>query len=312
VTAENPPYGVQADSHSAELFRRAISTLFGGVGGNNGGIVAPGDLLVSAGSGNSLNVAAGEIWIPGSSASHMGAYYGYNDAPVTVGVTPDGSNPLYAIVTASVNDQAYTGNPSVTNNTWNLLVTQGTAAPSPSVPATPANSLLLATVLVPAGAPSSASYTIADDRIVSGISLAGQPAGRIYATVQTVVATVTWAQIALAATDFLRGGMTVASNSLIIPATGIYSVSVGLGWQSGGGAIQTNRCSTAIRKNGTEMRHWEMMNTAATFAAPGGCDLVPCIAGDALELYGYQSASGGMGSNPGSVNTFLSAALVSA
>ncbi len=227
MTAENPPIAIQADSHSAEVLRRALASLLGGVTvGNPGGVVAPGDLAVSAGAGNSLNVAAGEAWIPGNAQAHMGAYYGYNDGVVNLGVTPNASNPLYAIVTASVNDQAYTGNPGVTNNTWNLLLTQGTAAPSPAVPATPANSLLLATVLVPANASSSASYTITDDRVFAGMpnALRNNPAGHMTQTAVTFFGT-TWSLVTSMAADWVRGGMSFASNLFTAPVTGVYRVS---------------------------------------------------------------------------------------
>ena len=97
MAAQNPAFCIQADAHSAELFRRAVGTLIGGnTLGTPGGCIAPADLAVTAGSGNSVSVATGECWIPGSSASHMGAYYGYNDATVNLGVTPNASNPLYA------------------------------------------------------------------------------------------------------------------------------------------------------------------------------------------------------------------------
>lgn len=213
MAAENPPMAIQADSHSAEVVRRSITSLLGGVtAGTPGGIVNVADLAVTAGSGNSLNVAPGEVWIPGNSQAHMGAYYGYNDGIVNLGVTPNGSNPLYAIVTASVNDQAYTGNPGVANNTWNLLLTQGTAAPSPTVPATPANSLLLATVLVPAAASSSAAYTITDNRVPVRITPSMTP-GQILAYKRIITPTYAGATGAFACMDSTNAVLTITAPS---------------------------------------------------------------------------------------------------
>jgi hypothetical protein len=249
----------------------------------------------------------------------MGPYYGYNDAVVNAGITPNGSNPLYAIVTASVNDAAYTGNPGVTAGTWNFLVTQGTAAPSPTIPATPANSLLLAVVLVPAAASSSAAYTITDSRTLLSIGnyldIRGNPTGRLFASTQTVIASgVGGAQVTGMTTDFLRGGMTVASNSLVVPVAGIYRVSASIEWQFSGGVVAAGALITTIKKNGTAVREWQSYNGASSTAGPGGSDDILCAAGDTLSLNGSQGSGSNAGTRPNSSAlqyTWLASELVS-
>jgi len=310
MASENPPFAIQADSHSSELFRRAICSLTGGVtNGTPGGVVAPADLAVTAGSGNSVNVAAGEVWVPGSSASHMGAYYGYNDAVVNIGTTPNASNPMYYIITATVNDQAYTGNDSsVTNNTWNVLATAGTPAPSPSVPATPANSLLLATVLVPASASSSSSYTIVDKRVFVGMPNANRnnPAGIIVQTAASAVG-VGYTQVTFgAATPVLKGGMTWTPSAFTVPVAGLYSVagnilSAGNGTDGPIGlTVYRNAAATAVITD---------LAVPAISASPGAgmAGLIACNAGDTLAMYAYFPAA----ANTVPAYVQLSAALVS-
>ena len=310
MAAQNPAFCIQADAHSAELFRRAVGTLIGGnTLGTPGGCIAPADLAVTAGSGNSVSVATGECWIPGSSASHMGAYYGYNDATVNLGVTPNASNPLYAIVTASVNDQAYTGNPGVTNNTWNLLLTQGTAAPSPTVPSTPANSLLIAQILVPANAASSAAYTITDKRVFVGMpnALRNNPCGRLYGAGGQAMNTGVNATITLASTSFLRGGMTASGgNSLVVPVAGLYQVEGAVTYSGSSGIL-----SVQLQVAGATVSNAQVpLASAATTVV--ATDIVQCTAGQAISISAVQtSGSNGSTYAGGSPYTFLSASLVS-
>jgi hypothetical protein len=317
MTAQNPAFCIQADAHSAELFRRAVTSLMGGVTNTTpGGVVATTDLAVTAGSGNSVNVATGEVWIPGSSASHMGAFYGYNDATVNLGITPNASNPLYAIITASVNDQAYTGNPGVTNNTWNLLVTQGTPAPSPSVPSTPSNSILLAQVLVPANAASSASYTITDKRVLAnignsnGMPMRGNPAATLGAGIITAIPTgVGLTAIDTSSSVYLRGGMLNATgaNGLQVPVTGVYAVSGACTFNTSGTGVFT----VQINGNGSKV---SSVQANLGGAAPGlGVPErhVLLTAGTNLQLLASQTTGGTVNNYADTTLVWLTAHLVS-
>jgi hypothetical protein len=125
------------------------------------GIVAAGDLAVSAGTGNSVNVAAGACWVTGdTNPALQPTYRCYNDAVVNKGINPDPSNPRYVQVIAQITDQGFAGS----GRNWQIVTTHGTPAASPTVPATPASAFPLANILVPANAASSAGYTITDLR----------------------------------------------------------------------------------------------------------------------------------------------------
>src|ERR1035437_3383126 len=91
MAAQSPPFVLQNGSHSAALFREAVSSLIA----TTGGVVGLGDLAAAQhGTPNmSVDVAAGEIWIPGTSAgggggdAPQGQYFAYNDATVNLAVS---------------------------------------------------------------------------------------------------------------------------------------------------------------------------------------------------------------------------------
>lgn len=131
------------------------------------GIVAVGDLAVSAGSGNSVDVAAGGAWVLGDTNAVLQPNYRvYNDGIVNKGITPDATNPRYVLVVAQITDAAFSG----ASRNWAISAIHGTPAASPVVPATPASALPLAQVLVPTNAASSAAYTITDLRTRTAVS----------------------------------------------------------------------------------------------------------------------------------------------
>lgn len=125
------------------------------------GIIGATDLAVTAGAGNSVNIAAGSAWVLGDTNPALQPNYRvYNDAVVNLGVSPDPTNPRRVLVGAAITDQAFAGS----GRLWALQAIHGTPAASPVVPATPASFLPLADVLVPAAAASSAAYTFTDLR----------------------------------------------------------------------------------------------------------------------------------------------------
>lgn len=164
MTAVNPPAYIQAASHPADVFRRAIQTAMRG----GYGVVQNGpstfDLLVTAnGTPNmTVNVAAGRAIIPGTQNTLLQAVYeALNDA--TVNLTISASHPTLPrndLVVASVQDAAYSGG----SNQWLLQVITGTAAASPADPSVPSNSITLARVRVDAAVTSIVSGKITDLR----------------------------------------------------------------------------------------------------------------------------------------------------
>jgi len=127
------------------------------------GVVAPTDLAVTAnGTPNmSVNVAAGAAFVPGTEATFQGNYFFQNDAVVNLVVAAsDPTNPRIDLVVARVRDADYSG----ATNDASVAVITGTPAASPVVPATPADSILLAQVAVAANAASVVAGNITDKR----------------------------------------------------------------------------------------------------------------------------------------------------
>lgn len=163
MTAQSPPFALQNASHSAALFRQAAFSAWR----NASGIVGPTDFAVTAqGTPNmSVIVAAGRAWMKGTQVasvsggnwSTQAAYFGINDAPVTLTIAAaDPTNPRIDVICAYVQDAFYSGS----TNTLTLGVVTGTPAPSPAAPAAPNNALVLATVAVAANATSITSGNI--------------------------------------------------------------------------------------------------------------------------------------------------------
>lgn len=128
------------------------------------GIIGTSSLAVTqAGTpGMAVQVATGWGAIVGNFTTNMGVYQFYNDAATQLSVTAaNPTNPRIDRVVVTVNDSYYTG---ATNNVT-FTVVAGTPAASPSAPATPTNSISLATIAVAAGATSILNANITDTRV---------------------------------------------------------------------------------------------------------------------------------------------------
>jgi hypothetical protein len=159
MTLRTPPSWLQNGSHPAENDRLTTQALWATTG-----IINSSSLAVTENSptGLSVRVASGWAAILGTEQSNMGAYVVYNDATVTLGITtPDVTNPRIDRVVATVRDAYYSG----ANNDVILQVVAGTPAGSPVAPATPDNSISLATVAVAAGATVITNANITDTRV---------------------------------------------------------------------------------------------------------------------------------------------------
>lgn len=141
MTLETPLF-IQASTYTAEKTRTLIAAAF------HPGALDAGDLLVTqrgAGANMTVDVAAGTVCIPGSSASR-GSYLCRNTATVskTIGAAPGAGDSRIDLIAAVVADAQYSGS----DNEWTITVVAGTADPDPDVPATPSGGIALATVLV--------------------------------------------------------------------------------------------------------------------------------------------------------------------
>lgn len=168
MTLTATPYALQGSSHSAQLFREAIASLLGPVGG----VLSRGDLAVAQLGAPSMavQVGAGRLWTPGSSLATInpgggayqpqGMYFSENDAPVTLPISAANvTNPRIDTVIVQIQDAQYGGS----TNSAQLAVLTGTPTAGAAltgsgalagVGAVPANSTVLGYVLVPANAPS--------------------------------------------------------------------------------------------------------------------------------------------------------------
>lgn len=148
------------------------------------GVVGAGDLAVTAGTGNTVNVAAGAVWVVGDTNTNLQPTYRvYNDGVVNKGITPDPANPRIVLVVAQITDAGFSG----AQRNWAITTIHGTPAVSPVAPALPASAAPLASILVPAAAASSAAYTITNLRTRAQVG-GGQAPGsvvRLYDTLLT-------------------------------------------------------------------------------------------------------------------------------
>lgn len=127
--------------------------------GGGHGVVGASDLAVTPGSGHSVDVAAGQAFIRGTQSAGQGTYLVGNDATVNLAVsTPDATNDRIDLIQIRVSDD------SAGAGVTTIDVKAGTPAGSPAAPTPDENALVLAQVLVPASAASSANYTITDRR----------------------------------------------------------------------------------------------------------------------------------------------------
>lgn len=165
MVLRTPPSWLQNGSHPAENDRLSMQAIFATTG-----IIGSSSLSVGPNSpvGMSVVVASGWAAIVGTTQSNMGVYTVYNDANTTLTVTTaDPTNPRIDRIVATVQDAFYSGS----FNNVIFQVVAGTPAGSPVAPATPANSISLATVLVGAAVTQINAGNITDTRVETTTNL---------------------------------------------------------------------------------------------------------------------------------------------
>lgn len=167
MAVESPPAFLQAGTYGAEQTRRAIASLLARgstIGSIAGGLVSAGDCEITPpGSGMTVNVAPGEVWVPGTLSATQSGYYSRVSSSTSLAIaTADATKPRIDTVVAVVADAAYTGS----SNTFAVAVVTGTPTSGANLTnlsgagTPPANSLVLGYVLVPANATSITSGDI--------------------------------------------------------------------------------------------------------------------------------------------------------
>lgn len=165
MALRTPPSWQQNASHPAENDRLSTQGLW-----RTTGILKSTDLAVSAnGTPNmSVNVASGWAAIVGDYTTNMGTYIAYNDAVTNLLISAaNPSNPRIDKICMTVSDSYYLG--SLNQVAFNVVA--GTPAVSPAAPATPTNSIALATVYVGAGAVTIVAGNITDTRVLASSAI---------------------------------------------------------------------------------------------------------------------------------------------
>lgn len=174
MAVDNPPGWLQnaGATHTAEQMRSYIGMLLNGLGiaggttRTSGGVhpaLGTGMIVTQNGTPNmSVNVGAGAAFLEGSEGANQGMY-GVRAGTVTnlaIATAPGTGLSRIDKVCAKVQDSAYSG----AVDAWSLVVVTGTAAASPTPPAAPNNSLVLAQINVGANVTSIVTANITDTR----------------------------------------------------------------------------------------------------------------------------------------------------
>lgn len=171
MTEVNPPAFLQnaGTTHTAEITREIMNVLCGGgqhpastqkaIGGVNPALGLTLNVSQNGSPNMSVNIGSGHALVFGTEAGKQALYSVFNDATLNKTVAAsDPSLPRVDLVVARVRDSFYSG----VTNAWALEVITGTPAGSPVAPATPANSLVLATIAVGAGVTSIVNANISN------------------------------------------------------------------------------------------------------------------------------------------------------
>lgn len=172
MPAQNPPVWLQTGSHPAEAVRRWLQAAMW----SSTGVLGTGEMAVSVSSGLTVAVAEGRALITGTENTYQGTYFVECRGSTTVTLAgANATNPRIDLVVARIRDSVYSG--SAPSDGFTVEAVTGTAAASPAVPATPANSLVLAQVAVAAGATTLVAGNITDRR-----TLARRPGLQVFAS----------------------------------------------------------------------------------------------------------------------------------
>lgn len=169
-------------THTMRAVKQMMRGLLGGVSGVSftnsttpttgagaHGVVGDDDLKVTAqGSPNmSVSVAVGTAFILQDGNAHAGTGSFYNDAALTVNLTAAHATlPRIDLIIAQMRDNTEDGSGQ---NDWQITKVDGTPNASPTVPAIPAGSLVLAQVAVAAADTTITNADITDRRVYAAV-----------------------------------------------------------------------------------------------------------------------------------------------
>ena len=304
-----PAWAISANSLTAETFRQGPSSLLAGAG-----VVGSGDYAVAQhSSGNmSVDVAAGQAWVPGTLASTAGfpanltaqtgyglpstfneqaSYYGWSSGTTNLTISASNpSNPRIDLVVLAVQDAEYSGS----NNQMVLQVITGTPAASPSPPSPPSSSIVLAQVAVGAGVTQILTANITDERPAAGAIRQITPQCRVYRNGAYTDAN---SAFTLAPFDTVNwdtfSAFSTSTHLYTVPVAGYYNV---MGAWSRATSLSAGQAMiSAIYQNGSAVSWGSYSQWTATGARMTStvADHVKCAVGDTLALYYFDYGGGG-------------------
>jgi hypothetical protein len=230
--------------------------------------------------GGSLMTVAATAIATTQQLTTQGTYYVYNDnsaGAVSLAIaTANASNPRIDVVIAQVEDAAYSG----ANNDWKLAVVTGTAAASPTVPALPASSLVLAYVWIPAASSSVTAGNILDLRVAYDRNPFRAQMTRAAAYTQAAAGMVQF-PFDTVVSDVSGSCTTGTSAAFTCPVAGVYLVAGATEFTP----VSTDRYLLTVRKTATEMlRLQDLIANGTTATAVMGMAAIICNQGDVLNL----------------------------
>lgn len=271
---------MQNAAHSAAIFRVAQSAPFA-----SGGILSAVELGVTQqGTPNmSIVLGPGRAQIVGTSVSPpsgqtwttQAQYTAYNDANLTLTIaTSNPTNPRIDAVYIQVQDSFYSG----ATNTAVAAVATGTAAVSPTAPAIPANSILLAYVAVAANATTIVNANISYQGTLATLIAVGRSHGEYsYAVsfVNAVLSTMNQTPVlqATQSSSNIAAYLTPTTTGFTVGPAGVYTVvfTANLSAASTGRSfLSIVTVSPSIEYRGGETQIEDIIEVTAEFYVPAG------------------------------------------
>jgi hypothetical protein len=264
------PQWLQQGTYAASVDRRLIGALWPAA--------AVSGCAVTAGSGMTVNVAAGQVAVP--SQNNTGSTLCSSDAveQVTLTAAPASGSNRYDLVVCHPRGNDLDGG---ANNDFVFEVVTGTAAASPSPPPVPAGQAALAQIYVPGGSASVTAGNITDRR--SPMYGPNTVFARVYLTANT---TPTSGQ-PFGFNAATRDPLAMWSNTSKVftaPYAGHYLVAGSL--DTAGNAVN-QWCNLAVQRNGTTVAlcGWAFASLASWDIPAPYHEIVVCNQGDTIGVF---------------------------
>jgi hypothetical protein len=292
------PDWLQQGTYSAAMDRRVLQALWPGA--------ASSGCAVTAGSGMTVNVAAGQMAVPTANAT--GTLVCTSDAvePVALAAAP-GTNSRIDLVVCQARGNDLDGG---ANNDFIFAAVTGTVAASPVAPAVPANAVALAQIAVGTGVAAIVAGNITDTRL-GGMTVPGHSVARAFRTAALSPASGD-SQINLDTATFDPLGLLTPGQGgqFVVTQAGYYQVN---GAAQISAAAAGDRMMASLYQNNTLTAYGTNVHAQGAFSiGSAASDVLRCAAGDRIGLGIWVSVSRALVvAAPASPRNFLSITLAS-